>query len=134
MRMTKTTDNRNGANNFSKYAQQIRIATITDTLADIIGVNGARLHGYKSATLERVFNLLPLLKGNTLVNGAIVTNVTTRRNGKNTVKTVYFTYTTRKQEKIYFAMVFGAIVENLKGFERCGVFSRYNATLFARVK
>lgn len=134
MRMIKETDNKNGAYTFSKYAQQIRIATITDTLANIIGVNGARLHGYKSATLERVFNLLPLLKGNTLVNGAIVTNVTTRRNGKNTVKTVYFTYTTRKSEKIYFAMVFGAITESLKGFERCGIFSRYNATLFARMR
>lgn len=134
MKMTKTTDNKNGANTFSKYAQQMRIATITDTLADIIGVNSARLHGYKVETLEKVFDLLPLLKGNTLNNGAHVTNVTTRRNGKNTVRIVYFTYATRKNEKIYFAMVFGAIVNALKGFERCGQFDRYNATLFARMR
>lgn len=134
MRKTKTTDNVNGAFNFSKYAQQMRIANITDTLANIIGVNGARLHGYKAETLERVFDLLPLLKGNDLNNGAHVTNVTTRRNGKDTVRIVYFTYTTRKRERIYFAFVFGGIVNTMKGFERCGQFDRYNATLFARVK
>jgi hypothetical protein len=133
MRMTKTTDNYNGAFRFSKYAQQIRVETITATLETLLGVKTNSLHGYKSITLDRVFALLPLLKGNALVNGAMVTNVTTRRNGRHTVRTVYFTYTTRKGERIYFAMVFGAIVESLKGFERCGIFSRYNATLFARI-
>ena len=134
MKMTKTTDNAKGAYTFSKYAQQVRVETITETLENITGAKASTLHGYKSATLEKVFKLLPLLKNVTLVNGGYVTNVTTRRNGKNTVRIVYLTYTTRKNERIYFAFVFGGIVDAMKGFERCGQFDRYNATLFARMK
>ena len=134
MRMTQRTDNAKGANNFSLYAQQQKVITVTETLENVNGIKARTLHGYNANTLARVFEMLPTLKGKTLVNGGYVTNVTTRRNGKKTVKIIYYTFKTNNNEKMYFAFVFGGIVNTLKGFERCGQFDRYNATLFARVK